>query len=568
MPTHASHDDSFDPTQQELALLVAELTDRLQAGETVEFQRVCTEHPKHAEALREIWGAIVVTQAVADAARQSTGSATRPHSGPGSASRNAAAANLPVAVPALPCRIEDYELEEVIGRGGMGVVYRARQISLNRIVAVKMIHESRPTTEENRMRFFAEAEATARLEHPGIVPVFEVAEHQGHPLFSMQYVEGETLAERLKRGPLPQRVAAEYMVQIARAIDYAHGQGILHRDIKPSNVLVDSNDHVRVMDFGLAKFADSADRLTRTGAIIGTPSYMSPEQAAGRSSQLGPQSDVYSLGTVLYHMLVGRPPFFADSPVELALQILEHDPPPARLLEPRIDSDLDMVVQRAIQKPTDLRYASAADFASDLECFLRDEPVTARSGKFAQVASRLFRETHHAAVLENWGLLWMWHSLVLLCVCLATELLHWRGVTNRFGYAGLWTLGLGTWAVVFWALRRRMGPVTFVERQIAHVWGASLIVIAALAPLEWLLDLEPLTLSPILGLIGAMMFFIKAGILTGSFYLQALALAVTSFLMAVFPADAHALFGIVAGACFFIPGLKYYRLRLHNDRQV
>lgn len=543
-----------DDAEQELANLVSELTDRMLAGEQLHYEDVAREHPQHAKGLYEVWGAIVVTDAVAGIVRSDTPFPD--------------AATDTIAVPSLPHTIGDYELQTVVGRGGMGVVYRARQISLNRTVAVKMIHESRPSTDENRARFFAEAEATARLEHPGIVPVFEVAQHEGHPLFSMQFVQGETLAQRLQHGPIAQRQAAEYVVSAARAIHYAHEQGILHRDIKPSNIMVDEHNQVRVTDFGLAKFADSADQLTRTGAVIGTPSYMSPEQAAGRSSHLGPQADVYSLGTVLYHLLIGRPPFIADSPVELALQVLEHDPPPPRLLQPRLDRDLDMIVQRAIQKPIDLRYASAGDLADDLDCFLRDEPVAARSGKLAQVAARWFRETHHAVVLENWGLLWMWHSLVLLIVCLATEGLHWSGATTRLAYSAVWIVGLGAWAGVFWALRRRMGPVTFVERQIAHVWGASLVVIAALTPLEWLLGLDPLVLSPILGLVGAMVFFVKAGILTGSFYIQAAALLITSLVMAVVPNAAHTIFGVVSATCFFVPGLKYYRQRRRNQRET
>ena len=446
----------------------------------------------------------------------------------------------------------------------MGVVYRAQQLSLNREVAVKMIQENRPLSPENRQRFFAEAEANARLDHPGIVPLYEVGEFHGHPYFSMQLVRGETLGDRLKRGPLPQREAAQIMVEVCRAIGFAHLRGVLHRDIKPTNIMLDDQDQVKITDFGLAKFSDSADNLTRTGAVIGTPSYMSPEQASGRSSLVGRRSDIYSLGTVLYHLLTGRPPFIADSPMQLAMQILEHDPPPVRLLEPRIDRDLEMIVSRSIQKPPDLRYNSADDMADDLEAFLRDEPVAARSGKLAEVVARWFRETHHAAVLENWGLLWMWHSLVLLVVCFATELLQWSGIENRLSYAALWVFGLGAWAAVFWALRRRMGPVTFVERQIAHVWGASLVAIAVLTPLEWLMDLKPLTLSPVLALVGAMVFFIKAGILAGWFYIQAACLFATSFVMALFPNVAHIVFGIVSAACFFIPGLKYFR-QLHKD---
>ncbi len=541
-------------------MLVSNLADRLQRNEQLDFEAICQTYPQFRQDLTELWGALIVTDAAAATAREIHSSCA--------ATNDAvpAATSLNLPVPSLPFTIGDYQLLEVIGRGGMGVVYRAQQLSLNRIVAVKMIQENRPSSEDNRKRFFAEAEATARLEHPGIVPVFEVSQIDGHPFFSMQFVRGETLAERLRQGPVPQRLASQIMVDVCRAIDFAHSQGVLHRDIKPSNIMIDNGDKVRVTDFGLAKFADSSDNLTRSGAVIGTPSYMSPEQASGRSQLLGPRSDIYSLGSVLYHLLTGRPPFIADSPMQLALQVLEHDPPPPRLLEPSVDRDLEMIVQRSIQKPPDLRYATAGELADDLERFLRDEPVRARSGKLGQVVARWFRETHHAAVLENWGLLWMWHSLVLLIVSFATEALHWSGVTSRLSYAALWIVGLGAWAGVFWALRRRMGPVTFVERQIAHVWGASLLVIAALTPLEWLLVLEPLKLSPILALVSAMMFFIKAGILAGWFYIQAACLIVTSLLMALFPSSAHLLFGVISAACFFIPGLKYYRQRKSSSQ--
>jgi eukaryotic-like serine/threonine-protein kinase len=369
----------------------------------------------------------------------------------------------------------------------------------------------------------------------------------------MQFVSGQTLAERLKAAPMTGREAALVMVSVCRAIAYAHRQGVLHRDIKPSNILIDEAGRVRVTDFGLAKFAGSSDSLTRTGAVVGTPSYMSPEQASGHSHHIGPRSDVYSLGCVLYHALTGRPPFIADSPMQLAMKILENDPPPPRLLEPSIDRDLEMIVQRAIQKPPDLRYASADELADELESYLRDEPIKARSGKLAQVVAGWFRETHHAVVLQNWGLLWMWHSLVLIVVCIATECMAWYQVQSRLSYSALWVVGLGTWAAVFWALRRRMGPVTFVERQVAHVWGASLIAIAALAPLEWMLGLKPLTLSPVLAIVGFIIFFIKAGIFSGWFYIQSFALLITSFAMALIPNFAHLIFGAVAGNLLLHP---------------
>ncbi|MBN8602527.1 MAG: protein kinase [Planctomycetes bacterium] len=538
--------DSQEQSDEKLALLLTDLADRAQRGEQVDIIKVCEQYPEHAAELKYIWGTVLVTEAVG-VNQAKSGSFFGSDSG--------------TWPPQLPYSIGDYELLEQVGQGGMGIVFRARQVNLGREVAIKMIQQDRLNSPEDHQRFLAEAEATARLEHTGIVQVYEVGEFDGTPFFSMQFIRGETLAQRLRSGPMGQRQAAALIASVAKAIDYAHKQGILHRDIKPSNILLDEHGSVKVTDFGLAKFFHANEHLTRTGAILGTPSYMSPEQASGRSNQLGPASDVYSLGTVLYHALTGRPPLVADSPLELALKILEQEPIPPRVLEPKIDRDLEMVVIRCLQKPPDLRYSSAGELAADLEAFLRDEPVMARSGRFTQVLARVLRETHHAAVLENWGLLWMWHSLVLLVWCLLTEALDWAGVENRLAYGGLWTIGLGAWAAVFWAIRHRMGPVTFVERQIAHLWGASMIAIAMLYPFEWWLNLKPLTLSPLLGVVSSMVFLVKAAMLSGVFYVQAAVLLGTSVLMAVFPDYAHLIFGIIAGLCFFVPGLKYHRQR-------
>ncbi|MBL8870171.1 MAG: protein kinase [Planctomycetaceae bacterium] len=538
--------DSQEQSDEKLALLLTDLADRAQRGEQVDIVKVCEQYPEHAAELKYLWGTVLVTEAVGINQAKS-GSFFGSDSG--------------TWPPQLPYSIGDYELLEQVGQGGMGIVFRARQVNLGREVAIKMIQQDRLNSPEDHQRFLAEAEATARLEHTGIVQVYEVGEFDGTPFFSMQFIRGETLAQRLRSGPMGQRQAAALIASVAKAIDYAHKQGILHRDIKPSNILLDEHGSAKVTDFGLAKFFHANEHLTRTGAILGTPSYMSPEQASGRSNQLGPASDVYSLGTVLYHALTGRPPLVADSPLELALKILEQEPIPPRVLEPKIDRDLEMVVIRCLQKPPDLRYSSAGELAADLEAFLRDEPVMARSGRFTQVLARVLRETHHAAVLENWGLLWMWHSLVLLVWCLLTEALDWAGVENRLAYGGLWTIGLGAWAAVFWAIRHRMGPVTFVERQIAHLWGASMIAIAMLYPFEWWLNLKPLTLSPLLGVVSSMVFLVKAAMLSGVFYVQAAVLLGTSVLMAVFPDYAHLIFGIIAGLCFFVPGLKYHRQR-------
>jgi tRNA A-37 threonylcarbamoyl transferase component Bud32 len=537
--------------EEQLALLVADLSDRAQRGEAIDLEDQCRRHPPHAKDLRELWGVIMVARAAG------SHSAVIPPTLPSSGS-----SDFPSGTLSLPARFGDYELVQEIGRGGMGVVYRAQQASLGREVAVKMILRGQLASQADRDRFEAEAQAAARLDHPGIVPVYEVGEIDGRPYFSMKHVCGTTLAQRLADGPLPPREAATLLAKVARAIHFAHMRGVLHRDLKPSNILLDEQGEPHVTDFGLAKQISGAETLTKTGAVLGTPAYMAPEQASGQRGVVGPRSDVYSLGVMLYHMLTGRPPFQAASPGEMVLLVLEQDPVPPRMLNPKADRDLEMICLRCLQKPADLRYASAAGLADDLQAYLNDESISARSGRFAQVLAGMMRETHHAAVLENWGLLWMWHSLALLIACFATNTLELLGDQDRLHYFLLWTAGLGAWAAVFWALRRRMGPVTFVERQIAHLWAGSMICIALLFPLEWVLGLRPLELSPVLGLVTGMVFLAKAGILSGEFYVPAFALFLTSALMAFFPDYAHFIFGVVSAACFFFPGLKYYRQRL------
>jgi eukaryotic-like serine/threonine-protein kinase len=541
-------DEPLSETEATLARLVADLTDKLQRGVPVDIREVCAQNPEHASDLMFLWGTVLVTDAVGNAEAKAIDSQAK--------DSESNSWKMP-----LPTQMGDYELVEEVGRGGMGIVYRAIQVSLDREVAIKMILRDQLASEQERLRFFAEAQATAKLDHPGIVPIYDVGEIDGRPYFAMKYVRGRTLSELIAKNELTQRQSADVLEQVSRAVHCAHESGVVHRDIKPSNILIDESGQAKLTDFGLAKQASNADSLTRTGVVLGTPNYMSPEQASGRMGPIGPASDIYSLGTVLYHALTGRPPLVAKSPVDLMLKILEQDPPPPRVIDPRIDRDLEMIAVRCLQKPPDLRYASAVELADDLRAFLNDEPIAARSGQFAQVIARWLRETHHAPVLENWGLLWMWHSMVLIIACLLTELLQWSGV-NRWAYALLWTVGLGAWAAVFWAMRRRMGPVTFVERQIAHVWGASMIGIGALFPLEWGLDLKPLTLTPLIAVISGMVFLIKAGILSGVFYIQAFCLFLASVFMLAFPSLAHIIFGVVAGACFFVPGLKYYRQSL------
>jgi serine/threonine-protein kinase len=376
----------------------------------------------------------------------------------------------------------------------------------------------------------------------------------------MKYVAGPTLAGLVAAGPLPPREAVRLMRDVSQAVAAAHQAGILHRDLKPSNVLLDPEGRPLVADFGLAKQVGGVS-LTGIGHIVGTPSYMAPEQAAGTRGTVGPAADVYSLGTIFYELLTGRPPFQAASDVDILLRVQSEEAVRPRLLNPKIDPDLEIICLKCLEKRPDHRYASAGELADDLDAFLKGEPVSARSSSLGYFVSRLLRDTHHAAVLENWGLLWMWHSLMILLLCLVTNLMLWGEIRSPWPYLALWSIGLVTWGIIFWGLRRRGGPVTFVERQIAHAWGAGVAATIASFWVELLLGRPVLELSPFLGVIAGMVFVFKAGTLSGWFYLAAAASFLSALLMLWFPAFGPLIFGAMSAACFFFPGLKYYRQR-------
>lgn len=272
----------------------------------------------------------------------------------------------------------DYELIEVIAKGGMGVVYKARQRKLNRIVAIKMILAGQFADQTDVDRFYAEAEAAGALSHPNIVAIHEVGEVQGQHFFSMDFVEGQSLAALVQESPLPPRRAAELVRTIAETMQFAHDRHIVHRDLKPSNVLLDRKQRPLITDFGLAKQVTSQSQLTMSGAIIGTPSYMPPEQAAGKSEEVGPWSDIYSTGAVLYETLAGRPPFRAATPFETIRQVMEMEPLSPRLVNPNVPRDLETICLKCLQKERARRYATSQELADELGRFLRGEPIQAR----------------------------------------------------------------------------------------------------------------------------------------------------------------------------------------------
>lgn len=272
----------------------------------------------------------------------------------------------------------DYEILSEIARGGMGVVYKARQKGLNRTVALKMILAGSLASSADVKRFQAEAAAAAALEHSGIVPIYEIGERAGQHFFSMAFVDGQSLQTRLKDGPLPAREAAELILVIAEAVQYAHSKGIVHRDLKPHNILLDSTGQPKVTDFGLAKRLDHQDGLTNTGDVLGTPSYMAPEQALGKVSAIGPRTDVYALGAILYAGFAGRPPFQAASLTETLRQVCEQEPVSPRLFYPQLPLDLETICLKCLEKSPSRRYESAQALADELQRFLRGEPILAR----------------------------------------------------------------------------------------------------------------------------------------------------------------------------------------------
>ncbi len=436
----------------------------------------------------------------------------------------------------------DYALLKEIGRGGMGVVFKARQISLDRIVAVKMILPGPRANADDVARFRLEAEANAQLRHPNIVTVHEVGEIRGQPYYSMDFVEGCSLSQRLAQGPLPSRQAARYVMIVARALHYAHCHGIVHRDVKPSNILLDTGDEPHIMDFGLAKRIGIDSGHTRTGAVMGTPSYMAPEQAAGKTKELGPPCDIYGVGAVLYELLTGRPPFRSDTPVDTIMHVLEREPAPPRLLNPKIDRDLETICLKCLEKDPKQRYVSADALAADLNRYLNGESISARSFNMLDRLSRTLDRSQYDVEFHNWGSMLMWFSVMVFTAQLATfavvqtggpRWLIWLCRALEFFLIGL----------VFWRHRRRnLWPTSTAERQLWTIWIGYLAATVAVFIVNHLLfargmltggDAAPprlpeLCVYPVAAILAGVAFFVMGSSYWGRCY----ALGLGFFLLA------------------------------------
>ncbi|MEX2287201.1 MAG: protein kinase [Planctomycetaceae bacterium] len=336
-----------------------------------------------------------------------------------------------------PADFGKYALVREIGRGGMGVVYLAKQTDLDRVVALKMILSSRLASKDEIRRFYSEAKAAGRVRHPHIVGIHEVGEVRGQHYFAMDYVEGRSLADVLRDGPLAKESAVGCLICVARAVQCLHEHEIIHRDLKPANILIDQQGHPYVTDFGLAKVFDAQCSQTGSGTVIGTPSYMPPEQAAGHVSEISTASDVYSLGAILYELLTGRPPFMRNSPYETLLEVIEGEPTPPSKLNRGIAPELELICMRCLEKEPQARYSSAAAFADDLERYQRGEAIEARPSSWFQKIRRWGRR--QPALASHLG------GLAVAAVILQTMFPFFG---SNAAYHGTIMSTLGMWAVV------------------------------------------------------------------------------------------------------------------------
>ena len=463
---------------------------------------------------------------------------------------------------ALGQRFGEYELLTEIARGGMGVVYRARHTTLDRVVALKMILAGRLANPEDVWRFRTEAEAAAKLQHPNIVAVHDVGDCDGQHYFTMEYIAGTSLDRRLVQGPLACRAAARYVRILARAVAYAHKQGILHRDLKPSNILIDVEDEPHVTDFGLAKrLGPASSGQTRSGAILGTPSYMSPEQAQGKTNELGPSCDVYSLGAILYELITGRPPFRAETPLDTVMQVIDHQPVPPRLLNPKIDHDLETICLKCLEKNPQGRYASAEELGEDLQRYLNGDSISARSFNMIDRLTRVLERDTRTADFSTWSSMVLAMAAIVGVEHVGVFLLVWTAQPN-FLITAARALQFALLGYLFWYNRRsQLLPTSASERELWTIWIGYfttyffiVIVTRSLAyfevlqsRVEWhahayFLELLP---YPFISLVSGLAFFIMGSNYWGRCYAIGAAFFVLAPLMTLELTLAPLLFGLL-----------------------
>ena len=475
-------------------------------------------------------------------------------------------ATRPLDLPPLESRFGAYDLLSEVARGGMGIVYRARQRELGRVVALKMILAGRLANEEDVQRFRLEAEAAAKLSHPHIVAVHDVGEQDGQHYFSMEFIEGTSLSQQLAKGPMPSRQAAAYVRKIAQAMHYAHQQGILHRDLKPSNILIDCFDEPHVTDFGLAKRLDGDSGQTRTGAVLGTPSYMAPEQAQGRGRDIGPATDIYGLGAVLYELLTGRPPFRAETPLDTLLQVTHNDPVPPRLLNSKVDADLQTICLKCLEKEPHLRYPSAAALADALQRYLDGDSISARQFNMFDRLQRMVERSQHVAAFHAWSSMLLIMAAVIGVEHILVFGLSLAGAPRALILAARTTQFFLLALLFFYHRGSRLLPTTAAERELWSIWIGYLIAYPVVILLAHMIahQVEPHEGSPsrlgdvlsypFLALHSGICFFVMGSNYWGRCYLFGLGFMALAPLLALRLDLAPLLFGLAWSAALLLLG--------------
>jgi serine/threonine protein kinase len=447
---------------RELEEVLAEYLQDVEAGNTVDAEALAERYPAHRSELLEF---IAIDQQFRE--RSQTNSEAFQRTVLEGVSQSAGSA--PTITTPLQ-KVGQYELLEEIDRGGMGVVFKARHATLRHTVAIKMLLAGAFASEEAERRFRREAAAAARLNHPGIVPVYDVGivDHPG-PLhgqtwFAMALVEGTDLARRIESELFDSMAAAQLSTRIVEAIHYAHCKGVIHRDLKPANILLDKNNNPHITDFGLSRCHDDNEtQLTAAGQIFGTPGYMSPEQATGRNESVGRATDIYSLGAVMYCMLTGRPPFRASSTVATLQQVTHDAPAPPRLLNRTVHPDLESIILKCLEKDSADRYSTAEELQQDLQRFLRGESVSAASINLVGYLGRVLASSRNSEFLEGWSRALYAISAIVLIFHVAMQFMPLTATQSTLVNAGKYVLLLG----VIWRARDGiLTPQNPVERTI------------------------------------------------------------------------------------------------------
>jgi eukaryotic-like serine/threonine-protein kinase len=478
----------------------------------------------------------------------------------------------PAAVPGVP----GFELLCEVGRGGMGVVYKARQAGLNRLVALKMVLSGGHASDADRQRFKAETEAVAALQHPNIVQIYEVGEHDGRPYCALEFCPGGALTDRLNGTPLPPREAARLVETLARAVHAAHEAGIVHRDLKPGNVLLAADDQPKVTDFGLAKrLKGSPSDLTATGAILGTPSYMAPEQAAGGGKHVGPAADVYALGAVLYECLTGHPPFKAATALDTLLQVVEHTPTPPQMLNPKVDGDLATVCLKCLEKEPGRRYASAAALAEDLRRYRDGEAIAARSYNMISWVTRTLEAGHYDVQFNTWGTMLLWFAAIVgIGQLVSAAVIWWRPQHLESWLFATYVAKFGLMGLVFWKNRRQgVMPATTAERQMWSLWAGFLLACVLMGVVNHQLTpagavYDPRPLYPRFAILSGLAFFVLGSSYWGGCYAIGAAFFTAAVLMPASLDAGPVAFGLLWAAALVTVGLRLRRLSGDADKVV